>query len=184
MLSWRLPLALVLAVQLAGCTASPPPLPDPGNIDYILGPGDRLHVTVYATDEQTTDSTINDRGTVATPIAGQLQAAGLSLSQFESELTEALRKNYLRNPRIAVEIINYRPFYILGEVVKPGGYPYAPGLTVLGAVALGGGYSYRAKQDEAVITRTYGETKAVEGSAGPESRILPDDVIRIPERMF
>jgi protein involved in polysaccharide export with SLBB domain len=181
---WRVTMVVVLAALLAGCATSLPPLADPGSIDYVLGPGDRLHITVYATEEATTDSTINDRGTVATPIAGQLQAAGLTLSKFEAELTEALKKNYLRDPRIAVEILNYRPFYILGEVVKPGGYPYAPGLTVLGAVALGGGYSYRADTDRVVITRTYGMKEPAQGEAKPASRILPDDVIHVPERLF
>ena len=143
----HLPLALVVIAPLAGCAVldhNPPPLADPGTIDYVLGPGDRLRITVYANEENTTESTINDHGTVATPVAGEMKAAGLSLSQFEGSLTDRLKANFLRNPRIAIEITAYRPFYILGEVAKPGGYPYAPGLTVLGAVALGGGYSYRA----------------------------------------
>jgi protein involved in polysaccharide export with SLBB domain len=181
----RLPLALAVVIQLAGCIGhNSPQLADPGAIDYVLGPGDRLRVTVYANEESTTEATINDRGMVTTPIAGELRATGLSLSQFEAQLDDKLKVNYLRNPRVSIEITAYRPFYILGEVAKPGGYPYAPGLTVLGAVALGGGYSYRADKDKVEITRTYGTTKPEDGSALPAGRVLPDDVIRVPERMF
>lgn len=183
----RISLALLVMAQLAGCSmlgSAPPLLADPGPIDYLLGPGDRLRITVYANEENTTESTINDRGTIATPVAGQMQAAGLTLSQFEGALTDRLKSNFLRNPRIAIEITAYRPFYILGEVAKPGGYPYAPGLTVLGAVALGGGYSYRADTGDALITRSYGKSQPVQGRLEPQGRILPDDVIRIPERLF
>jgi len=183
----RLPLALAVIAQLAGCSVighNTPQLADPGAIDYVLGPGDRLRVTVYANEESTTEATINDRGMVTTPIAGEMQATGLTLSQFETQLDGKLKANFLRNPRVAIEITAYRPFYILGEVTKPGGYPYAPGLTVLGAVALGGGYSYRADKDQVTITRSYGATKPQEGTELPAGRVLPDDVIRVPERMF
>ncbi len=90
-----------------------------------------------------------------------------------------LAQGYLKNPKVSVTILAYRPFYIYGEVTKPGEYPYASGMRVMSAVATAGGYTYRANQNYVVVTRHGQERKALPGTP-----ILPDDIIRVPERYF
>src|SRR5690606_27378930 len=90
---------------------------------------------------------------------------------------------YLRNPRVSIQVTNYRPFYILGEVKEPGSYPYVDGMTVVQAVALAGGYTYRARQDDVMIVRGGARARTKE-QARQETRVLPGDIIEVPERFF
>ena len=121
-------------------------------------------------------------GTVALPLIGQVRARGLTLSQFEDAVEERLRDGYLTNPRVSAEVMNYRPFYIYGEVGEPGQYPYTNGMTVLNAVAVAGGYTYRANQSSVYITR--GEGDEIQYPASQSVKVLPGDVVRVPERFF
>ena len=117
------------------------------------------------------------------PLIKPIITAGMSLREFRMELERRLKAGYLVNPRVSAEILNYRPFYITGEVGRPGEYPYVAGMNVLKAIAMAGGYTYRANTSKVLLTRSskkegeWHEPKA-------NLTILPGDYIRIPERFF
>jgi polysaccharide biosynthesis/export protein len=185
-------IAALLLGPLAGCAsqgANLPPLEnaaatagsgasgDPAG--YRLGPGDKLKLTVFGAEDLSGDFVVNDSGNVDMPLIGAVKAQGLSPNQFAQGVESKLKEGYMRDPKVAVAVSTYRPIYIFGEVTKPGEYPYAAGMSLLNAVALGGGYSYRAQQDFSVVTRNGKDYRA-----GPTSRLLPDDIVRVPERYF
>ena len=122
-------------------------------------------------------------GLVALPLVGPLEAVGKSPGELASAITEALAPEYLRNPRVSVEVLQYRPFFILGEVKAPGSYPYAADVNVRRAAALAGGYTYRAKTGHAYITRVTGGKESRQ-KASPDTPLLPGDIVEIPERFF
>ncbi len=152
-------------------------------VAYKLGSGDKLRVTVFGEKDLSGDFDVNDQGVVALPLIGPVSVAGKTLDETETLITQSYGKSYLVNPRVNVEVLNYRPFYILGEVQKPGSYPYVNGLTVLNAVALAGGYTPRANRDHIAIRRA-ANPDAGEQPTGEDSRVLPGDVVRVPERFF
>ena len=164
-------LVLVLTAQAADAPA------------YKLGSGDKIRVTVFNEKDLSGDYDVTDQGFVALPLIGQVKVSGETVSEVADVITRAYGKDYLVNPRVSVEVLNYRPFFILGEVQKPGSYPYVSGMTVLQAVTLGGGYTPRADQDKILIKRADrpndGEQRAKEDSA-----VLPGDIIRVQERFF
>lgn len=166
------------AVPASADTALPPD----ADIDYQLGSGDRLRVIVFGEPDLSGEFDVGGSGVVALPLIGQVRANGLTLSNFEDAVEAKLRDGYLTSPRVSVEVLNYRPFYIYGEVSEPGQYPYTSGMTVLNAVAVAGGYTYRANQGKVYITR--GEGDEVEYPASQAVRVLPGDVLRVPERFF
>jgi polysaccharide biosynthesis/export protein len=174
--------ALALVLPLASCGSASLPALEPSKTDdanYRLGAGDKLHVQVLGAEELTGDYSVGDNGTVSSPLIGDVKAAGLTRSQLEREMERKLAQGYLKNPKVSVTILAYRPFYIYGEVTKPGEYPYASGMRVMSAVATAGGYTYRANENYVVVTRDGQEHKAA-----PNAPIQPDDVIRVPERYF
>jgi len=146
---------------------------------YQLGSGDRIRVTVYNEKDLSGEYDVNDRGEVALPLIGQTKVAGLSVGQVETAVTDKYGKNYLINPKVTVEMVTYRPFLILGEVTRPGSYPYVNGMTVVTAVALAGGYTPRAKKSGMKITRGGSEQEGSE-----ETLVRPGDTIKIGERFF
>jgi protein involved in polysaccharide export with SLBB domain len=154
-----------------------------GNDLYKLGSGDRLRVTVYGEKDLSGDFDVDGSGTVSLPLIGEVRAAGLGLRDLESAIEEALKNGYLVEPKVSVEVLNYRPFYILGEVKTPGKYAYVSGITVLNAVAMAGGYTYRAREGVAEILRA-GNTESITSDTPDTTLVLPGDVIRIPERYF
>ncbi|MEW6092284.1 MAG: polysaccharide biosynthesis/export family protein, partial [Pseudomonadota bacterium] len=116
------------------------------------------------------------------PLIGQVDAEGRTLSEFEAAVIAKLMEGYLNNPRVSVEVMNYRPFYIYGEVGSPGQYPYTNGMTALNAIAVAGGYTYRANTERIFITRGDGAEQPYPASQAV--KILPGDVVRVPERFF
>jgi len=158
------------------------PLPPDADIDYRLGSGDRLRVIVFGEGDLSGEFDVSGSGKVALPLIGQVHAEGLTLSDFESAVEAKLQEGYLTSPKVSVEVLNYRPFYIYGEVGNPGQYPYRSGMTALNAIAVAGGYTYRANQDRLYITR--GKGNEVEYPASQAVKVLPGDVVRVPERFF
>jgi polysaccharide export outer membrane protein len=148
-----------------------------------LLPGEKIKVTVFGEDRLTGEYQIDPGGFVSLPLAGTVKAAGLSKPQLEQSLTKKFQGEYLRDPKVTVEVSGFRPFYILGEVGKPGEYPYASGLDVLSAIALAGGSTYRADRSSILIKHS-GETGFKQYPLSPSIPVLPGDLIRLPERYF
>ncbi|NIJ41613.1 polysaccharide export outer membrane protein [Parvibaculum indicum] len=151
-------------------------------LDYRLGSGDKLRVIVFGEEDLSGEFDVTGAGMVSLPLIGQVRAQGLTVDEFENAIRNKLLDGYLKNPRVSVEVLNYRPFYIIGEVNSPGQYPYTSGMTVLNAVAVAAGYTYRANEDRVYITRGDGEEEAY--AADQTVKVLPGDVIRVPERFF
>ena len=150
---------------------------------YRLDTGDQVKMTVYGEDDLSGTYTIDGNGNVQLPLIGQVHAGGLSISDFQSAVEAKLSKGFLVNPRVSAEVANYRPFTILGEVNKPGEYPYENGMSVLNAVALAGGYTYRADEDSVYIRRK-GSANEVELPANDKTLVNPGDTVRVTERIF
>jgi polysaccharide export outer membrane protein len=127
---------------------------------------------------------VNDSGAVALPLLGTIQAAGLTTAELERTIgADLVKAQLIRDPSVSVEVLAYRPIFVLGEVNKPGQYAYQPGMTVVTAVAVAGGFTYRAVEDRAAIVRSV-DGKAVEGRAERQTYVQPGDVITIFERRF
>ncbi len=148
-----------------------------------LQPGEKIRVTVFGEDRLSGEYEIDPGGFVSLPLAGTLKAAGLSKAELEKALTQKFRGEYLRNPKVTVDVTSFRPFYILGEVSKPGEYAFKSGLNVMTAVALAGGPTYRASRSYVMIQRT-AESEFKEYPLSPSISIAPGDLIRVPERFF
>ncbi len=150
---------------------------------HRLQAGEKIRVTVYGEQGLSAEYEIDPSGSVSLPLAGTVQAAGLTQSELEHRLTERFSSEYLKNPKVTVSIAEFRPFYILGEVEKPGAYPYTGGLNVLSAIAIAGGTTYRANRSKIYIQHA-GENGLREYVASAAIPIMPGDVIQIPRRYF
>lgn len=150
---------------------------------YVLGPNDRIRLKVYGEPDITGEYEINSAGQVSIPLAGHIRAAGSTTRQLEKSIASALAKGIVRDPRVNVDIAQYRPYYILGEVKKSGEYPYRLGLTVMDAVASAGGFTYRANENKVFLRRAGAGVEETHALDAPVL-VYPGDNIRIPERYF
>src|SRR5712691_4594123 len=148
-----------------------------------LQAGEKIRVTVYGEASLSGDYQIDPSGYLSLPLAGTVKAAGLTQAELEQELAKKFRSEYLRTPRVTVSIMEFRPFYILGEIEKPGAYPYTSGLNVLSAIAIAGGTTYRGSRSTVLIQHP-GESGMREYPLTGSIPILPGDIIRIPQRYF
>ncbi len=153
------------------------------NADYRLGSGDRVRVNVFGEPSLSGDYQVDGLGKLAFPLVGQVTAGGLTAAELQARLVSALSPDYVKNPSVSIEILSYRPFYIVGEVRTPGSYPYVAGMSVINGVALAGGFTYRAKKEDFYLTRTVGSKKE-RLDANPETPVEPGDVITVRERFF
>lgn len=175
-----------LVVGLASCTPGGDlqPLPPPDDAGYRLGAGDQVRVITYGEQVLTGQFSVDDSGRVSLPLIGPLQAGGLTTGEFSAKVAETLKsRKLIENPSVVVEIAQYRPVFVLGEVQRPGQFPFQPRMTVLAAVALAGGYTPRAYRETVVVARNI-NGGTIQGKAGPLDRLLPGDVITVPERSF
>ena len=159
----------------------PQPQVDKG---YRLGSGDRVRITVFGQPELTGEYQVDGTGQLAFPLIGQVQAGGLTGPGLEQALVDKLKPDYLKNPSVSVEVLTYRPVYIVGEVKQPGSYPYVTGMSVINAVALAGGFTYRARESSFYVSRTGANGEKTKLDATPETPVLPGDVITVRERYF
>ncbi|HEX3664107.1 MAG TPA: polysaccharide biosynthesis/export family protein [Rhizomicrobium sp.] len=154
-----------------------------GDTAYKLDTGDKVRVIVFGEDDLGGQFQIDDSGFIRLPLIGQLKAAGLSPRNLEAQISAALANGYLKQPRVSVEVTDYRPFYIIGEINKPGQYSYVNDMSALNAVALGGGYTVKAS-DSWVYVRRYGNKEEVRLAADATTKIHPGDVVRVPQTDF
>ena len=195
---WHRPSALgsvLLGGLLAGCsvagTSSEQAFSSYAAVDtridreraYVLAPGDRVRLKVYDDDTLSDDYEVNSTGFVSIPLIGRIKAAGLTTDALEKAIVARMKGNIARDPKINVEIANYAPFYIFGEVKKAGVYPYQPGLTVADAIATAGGLTYRA-DETAIYLQHPGASASEVTKLNVPTRVRPGDNIRVSERMF
>jgi polysaccharide export outer membrane protein len=179
----------ILSLALAGCagTSGLPAAPSleagaAGETAYQMGPGDKVTINVFRHPDLSGTFELDGAGNIAMPLAGEVKANGLTTRGLEAEIEKNLSQGLLVDPQVSVEVMNYRPFYILGEVRSPGSYPYVNGMSVITAVALAGGFTYRANQDEFVLRR--GGANGPAYAARGETGLLPGDVVEVQERFF
>ncbi len=193
-------LFLVTACMMSGFLLSPvaaqqPPssvlAPAPVNTEvasllstYKLAAGDVITIRVFGEDDLSREKVrLSDAGTIPYPVLGEVKALGLTIGEIEGSITKGLDGRYLKNPRVSVTIDEYRPFYINGMVEKPGGYPYQPGLTVLKASSLAGGFKERASFSKISIIRE-GDRSNRPQKVDINSSVNPGDTIFIEESFF
>jgi polysaccharide export outer membrane protein len=170
-------------VVMAAPAAYAEPMPPRHDAPYHLDAGDRLRVVVYGQEGLTNTYAIDAGGSITMPLIGAVPARGRTTSGLAAEIAAKLRKGFIREPSVAVEIEAYRPFFILGEVAAPGQYPYVPNMTVESAVAIAGGFSPRARRDQVTLTHTdaSGTARFV---VPPGSAVAPGDTVLVGERWF
>lgn len=179
---------LLAAVALAGCVNSPP-LPASGADsvsaqEYRLGAGDKFRLNVF--NEPTLSGqeySISTNGDASLPLIGPVPLSGLTTSEAEAAVTSRYAQGFINAPRVNVNITQFRPFYILGEVAHPGQYPFANGMTVLNAVALAEGFTFRADKTKVYIRHDTGGGEQVVPLAA-DTPVRPGDTVRIIERFF
>lgn len=155
----------------------------PASFDYRLGSGDKVRIIVFGQTDLSGEFSLDGSGAISMPLVGKIEALNLTTAQLEQAIATRLKDGYLNDPRVSAQVLNFRPFFILGEVNKPGEYPYADGMTILKAVATAGGHTYRADQRRVFIKRAEGgKEEAVPVTSS--TPVHPGDTIRIPERFF
>lgn len=162
---------------------APATTPLPVDASYTLGSGDKLRVIVFGEADLGGEFVVDDSGFVRLPLVGQISATGRTVRQLEEDIAEKLGTQYLKDPRVSVEVVSHRPFYILGEVNKPGEYPFVAGMSVLNAVAMAGGYTYRANESSVYIRRK-GVEDEEKHPADDTTKLRPGDIVNVVERWF
>lgn len=178
--------SLFAAATLAGCTGyhvPPPAFHSVLNQPYLLDSGDRIRVIVYEQPDLTNTYNVDQAGYIAFPLVGAVAARGSTAKQVEKRLAEKLRQGYLRDPDVSVEVDQYRPIFVMGEVGAPGQYSYVPSMTVQKAIAVAGGYTPRADQAAVDITRQI-NGRVMTGSVPTSDPLLPGDTLYVRERLF
>jgi polysaccharide biosynthesis/export protein len=156
---------------------------EPPNAPYTLASGDKLRVIVFGQDNLSNIYPVDGSGRISMPLIGSVPARGLTTHELERQIAARLRNGFLREPQVTIDVDTYRPFFILGEVVTSGQYPYVNGMTVQTAVAIAGGFSPRAYQCAADVTRQF-DGEVYTASVPITAPVSPGDTIVIRERFF
>jgi protein involved in polysaccharide export with SLBB domain len=185
--SWAF--ALVLGLLVSGCYTDFGPValaPDPIVRPYVasrIQSGDRIKVSVYGEDSLNGIYDVDPSGNVTVPLAGTVRAVGRTKAELQREIAAKYKSDYLQDPKVTVDVVAFRPFYLMGEIEHPGEFPYRSDLNVLSAITLGGGLTYRASRST-VLIRHPGETAWTEYALAPTVIVGPGDLVRVPERYF
>ncbi len=148
---------------------------------YILDTGDKVLIKVYDEDDLTVETRLNDRGRINYSYLGELEISGKTTREVEELITGKLKEGYLLNPSVSVTVLEYRPFFINGEVSSPGDYPYQPGLTLEKAVAIAGGFTDRASRRKIYLLRGDSDKRS---KIGFQKTIEPGDIVTVEEGFF
>ncbi|MHA3791530.1 polysaccharide biosynthesis/export family protein [Sphingomonas sp. YL-JM2C] len=151
---------------------------------YVLGTGDKLRISVFGEPKLDGEYVVSSTGIVSFPLIGNVPASGQTVEALQESIRSKLAAGYLKDPRVSAEVLNYRPFYILGEINKPGEYPFVNGITVQQAVAMAGGFSYRANTRRVFIKRALETAERPVQIKGKAVLLMPGDTIRVGERFF
>lgn len=171
-------LAVALAVVMTVCSVAAAQ-----SMPYRLDAGDVLKISVYGQKDLSGNFDVDGDGVISLPLIGEVTAAGLTARELEEEIVARLKPDFLRNPQVSVEIAAYRPVYVVGEVRDPGRYPYVNEMRVVNAIALAGGYTFRARQDQVAIRRTVNGVEQTL-NADQNTPLMPGDVVNILKRPY
>lgn len=180
---WLWLVLVSLSFVAAACSSnsgslSPEAAVDP-DAEYNLGVGDQLRVTVFGQEDLSGEFEVDSGGRITMPLVGDLRVVNSTVNDVEAMIVNVLSPDYLQNPVVSVEVLTYRDFFIIGEVANPGPYAYVGKMTVITAVAMAGGFTYRAVEDEFIISRD-----GQQFAGRKDSPVLPGDVIEVQERFF
>jgi len=188
-------LAVALSLAAAACDPQPPmtanTLQQPSQVtqtirmaEYRVAPGDRVRIVVVSDPELSGEYEIDSAGMISPRMAGRVSVVGMTTAEIEETLRTRYRiDGLLRVARLSVDLVARRPFYILGEVGRPGSFPYVSGINVAQAVAIAGGFTRRASKARMTIQR-FNQTQGMEETVTEDSPVGPGDIIRVPERWF
>jgi polysaccharide biosynthesis/export protein len=180
-----LAIAVLTGLALAGCARNAAllgPAPDPAG-PYTLDSGDRLRVVVFGQDGLSSSYAVDPSGKINMPLIGAVPARGMTTIEVSQSVAAKLQQGYVREPHVAVEVEAYRPFFVLGEVLTPGQFPFVPNLTVEGAVAIAGGFSPRALHGPVEVHHP-GDGGIAVGAVPLNYPVRPGDTIIVAERWF
>ncbi len=180
---WRLAailaaLALAVLFALGGAARA-----QSAEAEYRIGPGDKLNITVFGQSDLSGPVVVDGSGRISFPLLGLIDVNGKTVAELQAEITDKLNRDFLVDPKVSIEIVNHRPFFILGQVNKPGSYPYIEGMTVRMAVALAGGFTRRARESPVTLIRG-GDPERKEIEADLDAPVLPGDTIQVERRLF
>ncbi|MDP9127626.1 MAG: polysaccharide export protein [Pseudomonadota bacterium] len=162
--------------------SSVPSAQAPAVSDYILGIGDKVRITTFGEASLSGDFQVSSTGVISMPLVGEVNAAGQTIAQLQAAVVTKLSNGFMKKPDVSIEVLNYRPFFIVGEIMKPGSYNFVNGMTVINAVAMAGGYTYRADKDD--IKLKHGGPDGQEEQVTEGTAVHPGDVVKVPERFF
>jgi polysaccharide export outer membrane protein len=176
---------LTAAISLAGCISNAPVTALPFNPEepYRLDSGDRMRIAVFGQDGLTGTYAVDAAGHINMSLIGTVTARGLTPAALQQTIAARLRQGYIRDPKVAVEVDLYRPFFVLGEVTTPGQFPYVPDMTVEKAVAIAGGFSPRAYRYQVEIHRPV-DGVLTQASVPLDCPVRPGDTVVVSERWF
>lgn len=177
-LNQQLLLSILCVLFLFSYNASADPA-----FSYRLGSGDVLKLVVFNQEDLNGEYTIDGTGNISLPLIGTVAAKNLTLEELDASIKNKLSPDFLLNPKLSIQVLNYRPFYILGEVEKPASYPYVNGMTYLTAVAIAGGFTYRAKENLVYVIHS-NDSSQQEIETPMDQQVIPGDIIRVDERLF
>lgn len=149
---------------------------------YKLASGDQIRVTIYNEDDLSRETTVDDRGQITFPFLGAIEAAGMTPGELESYIAEGLEGDYLIHPKVSVDIVQYRLFFVNGEVGSPGGFPFQPGITVRKAISVAGGFKERASEDKIYVIRDGNDGRPVRVRL--DEQVRPGDIITVEQSFF
>ncbi len=177
-------IAILLVLLSSGCaTVVRQPADASESFVYRLGTGDRLRISVFDEPRLSGEYAVDGTGSISYPLLGPIDVTEKTTAEVRDKITQRLSVEFVRNPKVSVEVINYRPVYVLGEVARPGEFAYVEGLTAFALVAKAGGFTYRANQKIVFIHR---EKSAAEQAYPLDAKLVirPGDTVRIGERYF
>lgn len=184
--------ALAIGLLVSGCyTDLGPVVPgdlgepvvrSPLNIASRIQAGDRIRVIVYGEDTLSGLYDVSPSGTLSLPLIGTIRAVGRSRAELERQIANRYSA-FVKDTKVTISVVEFRPFYVMGEVLRPGKYPYESGLTAMSAISTAGGLTYRASQSVVLVQRS-GEDVWHEYPLTGDVLVGPGDVVRVPERYF
>lgn len=186
-------LGACLALLLSACGGGPraasasvtPSSVGAQSATYVLASGDRIRITVYGEDRLSGEFAVTTTGQISFPLIGNINVAGMTLADAQAMIRDRLADGYLKDPRVTAEFTTYRPYYVLGEVARPGQFPYVDGLTLRQAIAAAGGFTYRARRSR-IFVMSPGTTEeiAIDLEREPNRPVKPGETVRVGERFF